>query len=531
MLPEDKYFKELTEAELWQRYCGFLDLSISEFMDIQKELLMDEIERVADSTLGKKIMGNKKPKSVEEFRQIVPLTTYDDYEPYLSQKQEDALAEKPYVWCHSSGRGEYFKWIPHSSEIIEKTVRSYVATFILASCSKKGEVNIKPGLRVLAVLAPPPYASGTVILETLKRFSLRVMPPVEEAETAEFQERIASSFRMALKEGVDFVGSMASVLVRIGEGLTEQAGGMKFSWLMLHPKVAYRLLRAWLRSKRENRAVLPKDIWQPRGVLVSGVDTAIYRDRVAYYWGVAPYELYSGTEVPTYAIPGWNRKGMIFLPDFAFLEFIPYEELLEHQDDKDYQPSTVLLDELKEGSLYEVVVTNFYGMPLLRYRLNDIIQVIIMKDDETGIELPQIAFQRRAGEVINLGGFSWLDEKTIWQAIVNTGIKYTEWTACKEYDQNQTFLRIYLELKEEKEASDVEAMIDEQLLAIDTEYKYIHSYLGLQPVRVTLVSEGTFQRYMEEKIKEGANLAHLKPIHVNPPETVIRLLRKLSNLK
>jgi hypothetical protein len=51
MLPEDQYFQTLTEDELWQRYCGFLDLSIDEFMAIQKELLMDQIERVADSLL------------------------------------------------------------------------------------------------------------------------------------------------------------------------------------------------------------------------------------------------------------------------------------------------------------------------------------------------------------------------------------------------------------------------------------------------------------------------------------------------
>jgi len=95
MLSEDKYFRELTKAELWQRYCGFLDLSIDEFMDIQEELLMDEIDRVADSPLGRKIMGNQRPKSVEEFRRIVPLTTYDDYEPYLSERREDILGEKP----------------------------------------------------------------------------------------------------------------------------------------------------------------------------------------------------------------------------------------------------------------------------------------------------------------------------------------------------------------------------------------------------------------------------------------------------
>lgn len=112
MLQEDKYFQTLNEAELWQRYCGFLDLSIDEFMDIQKELLIDEIEQVSDSLLGKKIMGGRKPQSVEEFRRVVPLTTYDDYEPYLSEQQEDVLAEKPVFWCHSAGRGGYFKWVP-----------------------------------------------------------------------------------------------------------------------------------------------------------------------------------------------------------------------------------------------------------------------------------------------------------------------------------------------------------------------------------------------------------------------------------
>ena len=148
MLPEDKYFQNLTEAELWQRYCGFLDLSVDGFMDIQKELLMDEIERVADSTLGKKIMGNRKPRSMEEFQKIVPLTSYEEYEPYLSEKQEDTLAEKPHIWCHSSGRGGYFKWIPHSSEFMERLVRDLIGSFILASTEQKGKVNIPPNFKI-----------------------------------------------------------------------------------------------------------------------------------------------------------------------------------------------------------------------------------------------------------------------------------------------------------------------------------------------------------------------------------------------
>ena len=80
---------------------------------------------------------------------------------------------------------------------------------------------------------------------------------------------------------------------------------------------------------------------------------------------------------------------------------------------------------------------------------------IITQDEEAGINLPQMVFQRRIGESINLGGLAELDEKTIWQAIASSGIKCTEWAACKEYDLKQSFLRLYLELNEERDADEV----------------------------------------------------------------------------
>jgi len=530
MLSEDKYFQTLTEDELWQRYCGFLDLSIEEFMEIQKELLMDEIERVADSTLGKKIMGNQKPRSVEEFRQMVPLTTYDDYEPYLTERREDALAIKPDVWCHSAGRGGRFKWIPHSSEFLDKVTRNCLSTLILGSSRRKGQINISPGLQFLLMLPPPPYASGYVIEKLAQRFSFEAIPRSEMVKNMEFAERIQKGFQIALKDGVDLIGGIGSILARMGEEFNEQDHGRRFSPFMLHPKIVLRLLKAWLRSKTEKRKMLPKDLWPVKAILTGGVDTAIYRESIAHYWGIEPYEFYICSEAFYLAIQGWNKKGMVFLPDTVFLEFIPHEVELKQQGSRDYRPSTVLLNEVEEGKLYEVVITHFNGMPFLRYRMKDLIKFVALRDDEAGVNLPQITFQRRVDEAINLGGLAELDEKTIWQAIANTGMKYTDWSACKEYDQNQTFLRIYLELKEKREAAEVESMIDEQLRIVDTDYKDIDTYLNLQPVRVALLSPGTFQRYMEEKTKEGADRAHIKPSHVSPPEAAIQRLRQLSEV-
>ena len=114
MLAEDEILRSGDKDKIWQKYCGFLDLSLEEFMEIQKHLLLDEIEMVTQSPLGKKIMKGANPRSVEEFRQLVPLTTYDDYAPYLGNCQEDALAKKPVIWGHTSGKTGFFKWVPYT---------------------------------------------------------------------------------------------------------------------------------------------------------------------------------------------------------------------------------------------------------------------------------------------------------------------------------------------------------------------------------------------------------------------------------
>lgn len=531
MLTEDRYFQTLSEEELWQRYCGFLDLTVTEFMDVQKELLLDQIDRVADSVLGRKIMGDPKPRSIDEFRRRVPLTDYADYEPYLSERRTDALAVEPQLWCHSSGRGGAFKWLPHSPEYLEKVARVCVGSLILASAEQRGQIAVAPKFKILLILPPAPYVSGALFQTAAQHLSFRTIPPPETSENLEFQDRIRKGFQMTFKEGVDFIGAMASVLVSVGDQFSGQARGLKFSAAMLHPRILFRLARALIRSRRAGREMLPQDLWPVKAVFTGGVDTAIYRDDIVRYWGRVPYEVYACAESFFLAIQGWNKKGMVFLPDLVFLEFIPYEEHLKLQRDEHYRPATVLLDELEEGQTYEVVITHFYGMPLLRYRMRDLVRVTAAGDAETGVRLPQVVFQRRVGESINLGGMANLDEKTIWKAIVNTRIPCADWSAGKEYDRNQSFLRIYLELKdgaEPPETRRIAEIIDEQLQIVDLDYRDVHTYLGLKPVRVTLLSPGTFQRYINQKREEGVDLAHLKPEHINPPEAVVQRLMEMS---
>lgn len=521
MIEKDELFETGDQGRIWQKYCGFLDLSLQEFMEIQERLLMEQIDLVYDSPLAKKFMS-KKPKDISEFRQLVPLTTYDDYAPYLSEKNEDVLAVKPYCWGHNSGRGGTFKWVPYTPGAVETFCTVTTATVILACTTRKGEVNIRSGTRSLQNLPPPPYISGVLAPVLTERLGSRAIPPFDKYTNVDFETRTQAGFQIALRTGVDVLSSLTSVLVRMGERFTESSGQMELNRHILHPKTMLRLVRAWLRAKREGRTLLPKDLWPLKGLICYGTDTGIYREQLIHYWGKEPLSIYSATEAGMVATHAWNKKNMAFIPSSCFLEFAPEDEWLKSRDNTDYQPKTVLIDKVEAGKRYEIIITNFHGMPFLRYRLGDLIRIVALEDEEAGIKIPQMVFDSRADGLIDIAGFPRLDEKTIWQAIYNTGVKYEDWSARKEYEQNEPTIRLYIELKQEMNVKELERLIHQELVSINHDYKDLESMLGIQPLRVTILPAGSFQKYYEKRKASGADLAHLKPPHMNASDTIIQ---------
>jgi hypothetical protein len=516
--------------EVWRKYCGFLDLSRKEFMEIQSRLLMEQLQLAGRSKLGRILMGDDLPQTVEEFRRWVPLTTYEAYAPYLNEQREDVLAEKPVAWAHTSGRSGDYKWVPYTARAFSKIGEGVLTAVILATAHHRGEVNLDPG-DVFVYNAPArPYTSGYALQSLNELFDFRFAPSVEETEDMSFQERIQASFQTGLRTGIDVIGSISSVLVKVGERFAEGAGGGSLSLPLLHPAVLFRLGRAALRSRLSRRSLLPRDLWHVKGMLVGGSDTDIYRERLKYYWGVEPHEQYACTEAPNImATHAWNRGGLYFLPDVCFYEFIPEVEWTRARTDETYIPRTVLLDGVKSGERYEVVITNFYGGPFLRYCLHDIVTFISLRDEEAGIELPGMVFAGRESDLIDLASFTGLiDEKLVWQAIANTDIDYEEWAIRKELLNEHAGLHLYIEIHDSLPDDVVAQCVHEELKALNPFYADLESFLGLRPLRVTLLSPGTFLRYAVGQQAAGADLAHLKPAHMNAPDSVIADLLRLS---
>jgi hypothetical protein len=293
----------------------------------------------------------------------------------------------------------------------------------------------------------------------------------------------------------------------------------------LHPKTTLRLLKGYIRSKLEGRSMLPRDLWTLKALPTGGMDTSIYRDLITHYWGQTPHEQYGSTEEGAIATQAWNKKGMTFFPDAAFLEFIPEEEWAKWRIDPSYVPNTVLLNEVETDKRYEVVITNLFGKPLIRYRMHDIIKFTAMEDVETGIKLPQMEIVGRSNGFIDLAGFTGLiDEKIVWQAIVNTQIKFVDWSVRKEVQDGKPIINIYFEPVETEDPEDVKFKVREHLRKLNPFYADYEDMIDSDSLKVTILTSGSFQRYQMAKVAQGADLAHLKPPHMNASDEIIQLL-------
>jgi hypothetical protein len=516
--------------DVWSQCCGFLDMTLAQFMAVQERRLLEQLDLVSRSPWGKIFLNGSTPWTVQEFRRDAPLTRYEDYAAYLGDKQEELLPRAPYVWAHTSGRSGGYKWVPFTPQMYSGAGERIMTAFILAMARRRGEVRLREKDVLLYNAPPRPYASGIALVSVQEQFPFHFVPPAELTEKLTFQERLELGFQMAMATGIDLVGSITSVLVKLGERFASGAGGARPSRYLLDPRALWRLARAFLRSRLARRPMLPKDLWPVKGVICGGTDTELYKATIAEYWGVTPYEVYAATEAGvTVAVQAWDKKGLYFLPDAVFVEFIPEGEWARNRDCPTYSPSTVLLDEVQPGQRYELVLTSFDGGAFLRYRMGDMLRCVSARDDEAGIALPSFVCVGRCDDLIDLASFTGLiDEPMLGRAIYDAGFPYEDWSARKEAGPKGPILRIYLELKTEVPEAEVQARIDHNLKVLSPFYADLETMLDMRPLRVTVLRPGTFGAYYRVRQSAGADLAHLKPPRMNAGDAIISDLLRLA---
>jgi hypothetical protein len=525
MVTLDELFRQGNHEELWQRCCGFIDLSLQEFMNIQTRLLKEQLALLKKCELGRHILMGTNPETVAEFREEVPLTTYANYAPYLLRRRMDVLPRKPILWQYTSGKyGEYaYRWAPVTARQLEEIAPLILALVFFSTCKQRGDIVFNLHDKVLYGMAPPPYATGS-IARALPSGLFDFLPPINLAEETPFEERVQQGFNMALTKGLDISLALSSVTVALGDRLSKRSGSTDLTTLLKQPRVLTRLVKGLVKSKLAGRPLMPKDIWSLKGIITFGIDGSIYREKIKEMWGRYPLDFHGCTEAPLIAMQTWDYKGMTFIPQLNFFEFITEKDSIKSRENPSYQPSTLLIDELQPGN-YELVITSFHGGPFIRYRLGHLVKITALRNEQLNIDIPQMTFLTRVDDQIDIAGFTRLSEKAIWQAIENTGLAYEDWTARKE-SNGVPALHLYIELKDNDSATtqQMTSRIHEELKKLDTPYAELESFTGLKPLVVTKLPQNTFKLYKQRQQNFGADMTQLKPPHINPADETMDFL-------
>lgn len=520
----EEKLKKLQPGIIWQEYCGFLDLDIGEYMKIQNRLMIEQISLWSKSGLGRHILNGKKPRTIQEFRKQVPLTTYGDYADILLQKQEDMLPDKPVIWIQTTWEGgkNPVKVAPYTRGMLDTYKNNILACLILCSSTEKGKFNVKATDNFLYGLAPLPYATGLFPLALNEEIGIGFLPPVKEAVKMSFSERNKKGFKMGLSKGIDFFFGLGSVAYFVSLSLSSIGSGGKTGGNSEESKqfkyslpVLYRILRAKNRCQKEKRELKPKDLFRLKGLVVAGTDNNCYKDDLEDLWGVRPIELFAGTEPSCIGTESWTKDGLYFFPDACFYEFIPEDEMYKSLDKPDYQPKTYLMDEVVPDRLYELVISVLKGGAFVRYRVGDVYRCIGLENSADRTRIPRFKYVDRVPSIIDIAGFTRISENSIRDVVSLSGLHIEDWFAVKEYNkQNRPLLHMYVEMKRESLANSAvtKEILREHLSVyfkyVDNDYKDLKRILGMDPLEITILKCGTFEEYRRKK---GASIRTINP--------------------
>ena len=517
----EEKLKNRQYAQMWSEYCGFLDLTMDEYMRIQNRLMEEQMALWSASPLGKKLLKGQAPRTIEEFRRTVPLTTYEDYADVLLQKQDELLPDTPIIWIETTWEGgrHPIKVAPYTRGMLDTYRNNILACLMLSTSDGRGRFHVKPTDKILYGLAPLPYATGLFPLALHEEISMPFLPPAKEAVKMSFSERNKKGFKMGLKRDIEFFFGVGSVAYYVSTSLSSLAGSSGKSGGSLlsscSPRMLIRLVRAKYRCKQENRELRPSDLFKLKGFMVAGTDSRCYKDQLEELWGVRPMELFAGTEPSCIGTESWTRDGMYFFPDACFYEFIPEAEMEKAIDRPFHQPRTCLMDEVRPGDKYELVISVLKGGAFMRYRVGDVYRCVGRENSADGTRIPRFEYIDRVPAMIDIANFTRISENSIQSVVDLSGLAIEDWTALKEYSaDNRPYLHLYVEIKPDALANCAvtKDILRDQLSIyfrhMDHDYKDLKRLLGIEPLEITVLRCGTFSAYRR---KAGKPLRKVNP--------------------
>ncbi len=499
----EEILKSNNNREMWKTYCHFLDMDIEEYMQTQNSLLEEQINKWKKSKLCESILKDKIDFGIDDFRKIVPITDYCDYANILLKKKEEYLIDPVEIWIQTTWEGgtKPIKLAPYTSKMLEVFMDNIVCALLMTTSNKKYDVKIKDHEKILYGLAPLPFLTGIFPYLVERSSNISFLPPVEEAQTLSFKERNKLGFKLAMKDDVELFFGLGSVCYAVSSSFDKslskkrkktEKNDMKLYMLL-------RMIKAKIIKKFFNRNILPKDLFRLKGFIVAGTDNEYYKDDLEKMWGIRPLEIFAGTEVSFIGTETYEKDGMYFFPNVGFYEFVRLEDSIRSHFEEVFKPKTYLMDEVEEGEMYELIISNFHGGAFMRYRVGDVYKCLGKHStSKNEINIPRFKYVDRLPWIIDIAGFTRFNEQEITCVLKDCNIEYKEYVAIKDFNEdNKPFLHLFLEGV--KDTYNIEEKIYNSFIKMDDDFIGLEKILGFNPLNVTVLMDERLSKYIESQ--------------------------------
>lgn len=520
----------------------------TEPMKAQQELLTMLMEKNKDTEYGRK-NNFAKVHSIREYQDIVPLTDYDDYAPYVDREIENGEKNlltnfKVTRYCASSGSVGKPKLVPKSS----KDNRNTYFMGLVAPEGLLAEYLKERGKKVPRLYGPlvliltghklqngmMSNGAGQVPLLYLKPFSkwfttspLEIMYPEheEQMDTVYLQLRFALPCR-----DVTFIGSVVITL------LSNFFETMEDRWQMLCDDIEKGTIDPSVKCPPEIRVELEKKLKpdperaaELRREFEKGFETPICpRIWPKLVWGYGMFgstltiyvqraRRWLGDDLPMHNMGYAAAEGFFAMPvemnasDYALLPRSVLFEFLPVDAPEGMRP--LLLNELEQGKEYELIITNCSG--LYRYRLYDVVKVTGMHNNT-----PRVEFVYRRNLDMNVANEKSTTQMLDWavdETMHSLGIRIEGHSYFADTSVTPSrYVLLFEPIGDvtEDQIPSIREALDKNLAIANEKYDKYRRWNTLGDPKIVVLRHGAYQGYKEMLRSRGVVLNQVKPVAV-----------------
>jgi len=501
----------------------------------QEKVLLEYLGRNQKTEYGKRYHFES-IDSIDKYRLRVPLTDYEKLRQYISHMlrgRPDVLtSDRVIFFSTTTGTTAKPKYIPETEFSRSKKTE---AMNLWGYYIGRDHPDIFKG-KVLAIISPEieghtgagipcgaesgrGYKSLFVAIKSL--YAL----PYEVFEIDDYESRYYCILRLGIEKNITSIATLNPGTILLlcqkiekfkNEIIKDIEKGTISKIVYIDDRIRSRLKKmvrpdpekaATLRKILEERgALLPKHFW-PNLKLIScwkGGTVKFHLKDLPHYFGYVPIrDIGCLSSEARSSIPITNEgAGGILAINTNFYEFIPKEDI--DKDDK----RIFLCDQLQKGKEYFLVVTTPGG--LYRYNMDDIVKV-------TGFfnKTPVIEFVQKGLHAVSAAGEKLYEShvsEAMNAALLDNKLSAEFFSAIIEWKKmpRYTFLVEFLGNPSHSDKARLLESLEQELYRQNIEYKEKRAAQLLNPPALKVVRQGSFEKYRDKKIREGAHDSQFK---------------------